>query len=126
MADIIITREYLITHPNEIFVFGDNLLEIGKGGAAALRDLPNTYGFVTKRYPGSTDKDYYTPYTYYPVFYKELGKLIETIMITTKCTFLISKLGSGLANRFGIYEEVIKDNIKILNKYPNVTFLYED
>jgi hypothetical protein len=33
-----ITKKYLENHPNHIFVFGDNSLRQGKGGAASLRD----------------------------------------------------------------------------------------
>ena len=44
-----ITQKYLREHSNEIFVFGDNILRKGHGGAAALRNEPNTYGFITKK-----------------------------------------------------------------------------
>jgi len=49
------TKEYLRAHPEVIFVFGDNLIHRGKGGAAKLRDEPNTYGFITKKYPNNID-----------------------------------------------------------------------
>jgi len=46
-----VSRGYLQTHPEYIFVFGDNLDRKGKGGAAKLRDMPNSLGFITKRHP---------------------------------------------------------------------------
>ncbi|MFW6247319.1 MAG: hypothetical protein ACOC22_04075 [bacterium] len=66
----IITRKYLKENPEHIFVFGDNLLRKGYGGAAKLRDLPNTYGFITKKYPDNKDESFYTP-DEYMIFIKE-------------------------------------------------------
>lgn len=34
-----------------IFVFGDNLIGVGKGGQAIIRDCPNAFGIPTKRLP---------------------------------------------------------------------------
>ena len=38
-------------NPNDIFVFGDNLIGEGKGGQAIIRDEPNAFGIPTKRLP---------------------------------------------------------------------------
>lgn len=39
--------------------------------------------------------------------------------------FLISKVGAGLANRYGIFEDVIEKNIKKdLESFRNVKFLW--
>lgn len=39
--------------------------------------------------------------------------------------FLISKLGAGLANKYGIFEEVIEPHIKAdLSDFENVRFLW--
>jgi hypothetical protein len=118
-----ITKKYLKENPNHIFVFGDNLLRKGKGGAALLRDEPNTYGFITKKRPDHNLDSYYHPDEYYPIFNRELNKLIKLIEINPNKIFLISKLGGGLANNFNIYETVIKSGLQILNKYPNVKFI---
>lgn len=45
-------------HPGLIFVFGDNTIRKGKMGQACIRDCPNSFGVVTKKYPGWSDKDY--------------------------------------------------------------------
>lgn len=47
--NFIVTKQFLDNNPNAIFVFGDNLLRVGYGGAAILRDHPQTYGFITKK-----------------------------------------------------------------------------
>lgn len=124
-AEIIITEQYLREHPDEIFVFGDNLLRVGKGGAAALRNEPNTYGFVTKKAPTHKDCDYYRPMEYVEVYLQELQQLCSEIKVRNKKTYLISKLGAGLANKYHIFEEVIEPSIKpILGQYSNVKFLW--
>ena len=126
---ITITKEYLRQNPNHIFVFGDNLTRKGKAGAAALRDEPNTFGFITKKYPSNYDSSFYRPEEYREVFNSELETLISFIE-DSLCwdghpkLYLISKLGSGLANKYNIFEEVIEPGLEILKKYKNVKFLY--
>jgi hypothetical protein len=121
---MIITKQYMLDHPDEIFVFGDNLLRKGFGGGAGLRHFPNTFGFITKKAPATTDSAYYTPEEYRPIFLKEFKYLCDTIELNPGKTFLISKIGAGLANRFNIWEEVIEPKIYELKKYPNVRFLF--
>jgi len=121
----IITKEYLESHPNEIFVFGDNTLRIGKGGAAILRDEPNTYGFITKKYPTYADDAFYRPNEYIGIYAIEMSKLKLEIMKNPDKSYLISPLGSGLANRYRIFEEVIDPLLKNdLKNYKNVEFLW--
>lgn len=126
MSNTLITAEILRENPNWIFVFGDNLLRTGYGGAAALRDEPNTYGFLTKLFPDDNSGSYYKPSDYVPVYCNEMALLIEQIKSKPFQTFLISKLGAGLANKFHIFEEVIEPTIRtLLAPYPNVTFLWD-
>lgn len=122
-----ITKQYLINHPNHIFVFGDNMSRSGYGGAAHLRDYPNTYGFVTKKLPLSIDVAYYKPEEYKAKFEKELKLLVQAIehKDSKGKTWLISKLGAGLANKYKIWQEVIEPGLKVLERYPNVVFLWK-
>lgn len=123
--DFIVTKEYLKEHPNEIFVFGDNLIRKGKEGAAIHRDESNTYGFITKKYPHNRDSDFYKPGKYEDRYILEIWKLQKKIKANPDKIFLISKLGAGLANRFGIFEQVIEPHIKeILGQFSNVKFLW--
>lgn len=123
--ETIITTEYLREHPDHIFVFGDNTLGKGKKGAAIHRDEPNSYGFITKKRPSYDNSAYYRPSEYTHVFYKELERLKKYITDCPHLTFLMSKLGSGLANKYGIYEKVIKNGLEELEQYDNVVFLYD-
>lgn len=114
----------LRARPNDIFVFGDNTLRVGKGGAAALRDEPNAYGFITKRVPTNADDSFYRCEDYQEVFEEELKKLTDQILSNPDKTFMISKLGAGLANRYQIFEGIIEPGLKTLLQYPNVEFLF--
>lgn len=123
--EIKITKAYLKTNPNEIFVFGDNLKRIGTAGSAFLRTEPNSYGFITKKSPDNKDESFYNPDDYRGVFLKETAKLIDEILKNQDKTYLISKIGSGLANRFKIFELIIEPNLKkYLAHLNNVKFLY--
>lgn len=100
---------------------------MGKGGAAALRHHPQSLGFITKKLPTHFEKDYYTPEEYRPVFEKEIKYLKDIISDNPDKYFLISPIGSGLANHFGIFEEVIDGRIqKELSQFKNVIFLWEN
>lgn len=118
-----ITKSYLRNNPDHIFVFGDNLKRKGYGGAAKLRDEPNTYGFITKKAPNNNDGSFYKPDEYKQKFDVELKRLIKEIEYKQKSIFLITKLGAGLANKYGIYQKIIKPGLTILEKYDNVRFI---
>lgn len=122
---MVITREYLRKHLDHVFVFGDNTYRAGTAGAAIFREEINTYGFLTKKYPSLVSSSYYTAKEYKPVFERELGNLISYIIENPAKTFLITKLGSGLANKWKIWEKVIEPGLEVLRKYPNVIFLWE-
>jgi hypothetical protein len=125
-VNFIVTKEFLDNNPNAIFVFGDNLRRVGYGGAAALRDHPQTYGFITKRSPDNMDDSFYRPDNYrfdFNVYILELRLFIEK---NNDKIFYISQLGGGLANRYKIWEQVIKPGLeKYFSHYDNVVFLWD-
>jgi hypothetical protein len=120
----IVTPKYLADNPDHIFVFGDNTVRRGKGGAAKLRDYPNTYGFITKLYPNNRDASFYKPEEYKSVFKNEITKLQFEIVNNPDKTYLISKLGAGLANKYYIFETIIEPGLQVLKQYNNVKFLW--
>lgn len=122
MKERLITADYLRENPTHVFVFGDNTQRVGRGGAAALRGEPNTYGFITKK----TVSECYTPEEYQPVFVLELERLKQAIKDNPDRTYLISRLGAGLANEHQIWDKVIKEGLAVLGQFPNVEFLYEE
>ena len=120
-----VDAEFLRQNPDCIFVFGDNLERIGKGGAAVVRDEPNTYGFITKKQPRNVDSAFYRPTEYRNVYRKELERFVAEVIDNPDKCYLISKLGAGLANRFNIFEEIIERNLKKdLQELENVSFLW--
>jgi hypothetical protein len=123
--DSIIGLKFLRENPDHIFVFGDNLIGKGKKGGAIHRDEPNAYGFVTKKRPSYDGSAYYRPAEYKHVFKKEMEKLEKDIKACPHFTFMISKIGSGLADKYGIYRKVIREGLRVLQKYDNVTFLFD-
>jgi hypothetical protein len=118
-----VTEKFLRENPNVVFVFGDNLVRRGKGGAAKLRDEPNTYGFVTKKYPNNEDGSFFRPLEYEELFWAELMLLSVEIEKHPERTYLISKLGGGLANKYFIYEKVIEPGLKKLALFNNVIIM---
>jgi len=120
-----ITHEYLEKNPNHIFVFGDNTLRRGHGGAAILRSHTNTYGFITKKYPTYSNNAFYRIKEYKKIYDEEMQKLKTEIQNNPDKLYLISKLGGGLANKHNIFESVIEPNIKNdLQEFGNVEFLF--
>ena len=125
--EMIITREYLRANPTHVFVFGDNKIHQGHGGAALLRDEPNTFGFCTKKRPNNDDSSFYTVGDYQEEYNYNITKLMLYIKRFPQCTFLVSKLGAGLANKYGIWENILKPGLELaLVEYDNVILLWED
>lgn len=123
--ETIITEEYLDAHPNEIFVFGDNLDGRGLGGAAKLRYHKQAIGFITKKHPDDEDESFFNCENYIPWYLKAVSSLRNRIQRQPDKIFLISKLGAGLANRYGIFEKIIEPTIKVLlSDFNNVRFLW--
>ena len=123
--DILITQDFLDSNPDSYFVFGDNIIREGMGGAASLRYHPHAIGFITKKFPDNQVESFYKPEEYSEVFFEELNKLKIIIEKRPDKKFYISQLGGGLANRFNIWEKLIRHNIvRSLEKYDNVIFCW--
>ena len=124
--NFIITKQFLDENPNAIFVFGDNTHRVGYGGAAILRDHPQSYGFITKKNPDNRDESFYHPDSYRIDFLAYAVELQLFIEKNIDKTFYISQLGGGLANRYKIWEQVIRPGLeKYFSHYDNVVFLWD-
>jgi hypothetical protein len=125
--NIKITQEFLDTNPNAYFIFGDNLERWGHGGAARLRDHPHAIGFITKKFPDNKDSSFYKPEEYSSVFFEELEKLKRVVEARPDKTFYVSQLGGGLANKYFIWQKLIRHNlVKVLENYKNVVFCWTE
>ena len=125
--ELVITSEFLNEHPEAVFVFGDNLVGAGTGGAAYLRHHPQSLGFITKKYPNNVDSSFFTPDTYQEIFDDQVELLIHFIENNPGKMLYVSKIGGNLANRYGIWEEIIHPQLPDrLRDYSNqVTFLWD-
>lgn len=124
--NFIVTKDFLDKNPNAVFVFGDNLRRVGYGGAAALRDHPRTYGFITKKNPDNMDESFFRPESYRIDFTVQSIELQLVIEENPDKIYYISQLGGGLANRYKIWEQVLKPGLeKDFSRYNNVIFLWD-
>ena len=125
--NINITEYFLDNNPNSYFVFGDNLERRGTGGAAKLRLHPHAIGFITKKFPDNNDSSFYKPTEYFSIFFEELHKLSRIIKSKPDKKFFVSQLGSGLANRYYIWQTIIHHNLtKELDQYQNVVYCWKE
>jgi hypothetical protein len=121
-----VTEELLNQSPETYFVYGDNESRQGTDGAAALRNHPRAIGFITKRHP-SVKVDCYKPDEYVKPFFEQLDQLHGIIKNAPHQKFYISKIGSGAANRYYIWQLIIKHNlIDSLGEFDNVVFCWEE
>ena len=122
-----ITQEFLDTNPNAYFVFGDNLERSGYEGDSELRDNPHSIGFITKKFADNKDESVYKPEEYSPVFFEELKKLKIIIKKRPDKSFYISRLSCGEANKYYIWQKLIRHNlVRALESYNNVVFCWAD
>lgn len=118
-----IDSAYLQTHRDHVFVYGA-AWKARDGGAAKLRSDPNTHPFITKREACNDETAFFELDDYQHYFEKEMVSLIDAIETYPNKTFIISKVGAGLANRHCIFEKIIQPQLpKLLEKYPNVWLL---
>ena len=98
-----------LANPHKLYIFGDNLIGVGKGGQAVIRDCPNTFGVPTKRFPSMQEDAFFSDrgreeeeichclsslYNYYMtgVFYKTTYVGKKSILV-----FPSNGLGTGLS-----------------------------
>jgi hypothetical protein len=125
--NITVTEELLNKTPNAFFVFGDNLQRQGFAGAAALRHHPRAVGFVTKKAPDGKAKSCFEPEEYAKLFFDQLKQLSSLIRGNPQHKFYVSKIGAGYANRYYIWERVIRHNLlDELGGCDNVVFCWEE
>lgn len=92
-----ITREYIKENRDKIFLFGDNILEMGYGGQAKeMRGEPNSIGISTKKAPHMFESAFFTD-TEYEINCKILDKEFEKIPKDKEIVIPEDGLGTGLS-----------------------------
>jgi len=87
-ANYLINKKFLDDHPNVIFVFGDNTIRRGKKGGAVLRDHPQSYGFITKKYPNNNPSSFFYKDEYEKVLKKKLQNCENLFLLINPKYFL--------------------------------------
>ena len=85
---------------NALFVYGDNDVHIGKGGQAIIRDLPNTIGIPTKKYPSNKPSSFYTDSEYISNIVRITDAINKIIDRSIKYKYVVlpeDGFGTGLA-----------------------------
>lgn len=97
MIPKMITREYIKTHKDIIFVFGDNLQQKGFGGqAASARGELNAYGVPTKKYPNMDSASFFTD-DEFDDNKKAIDSAIKEIPDDGRTIVVFPNIGKGLA-----------------------------
>lgn len=96
----IITVEMCRANPDDIFVFGDNLVHAGKrkgAGQAEIRDEPNAFGIPTKRLPSTKDDAYFTDQADEIEAVKTRLRELYKLARTKRIVFPAAGIGTGRA-----------------------------
>jgi len=110
-------------NPNKIYIFGDNLYGIGKGGQAIIRDCSNAFGIPTKRTPSMYDNTFFSDqFDEYEAVKAKIEKLIILNHCKTDITFVFptAGLGTGLAKMNQTSPKLFKYMNKMLYKFFGV------
>ena len=102
--NVLIQNEYFSIekcrkNPKNLYVYGDNIIRIGKGGQAIIRDEPNAFGIATKASPSiyMSDIDYFENIR---IINNDIFKIREAYKndMYDSIIFSINGLGTGLSN----------------------------
>ncbi len=96
-----IFREDLKNNPNQIYVFGDNMMRCGLGGQAReMRFEPNAIGIPTKWRPSMDGDAFFTDDDFdkvVPTIEREFEKLTEAIVSGKNIVIPKDGIGTGLS-----------------------------
>ena len=112
-------------NPNKIYIFGDNLCGIGKGGQAIIRDCSNAFGIPTKRAPSMNNNAFFSDqFDEYEAVKAKIEKLITLDRYKTDITFVFptAGLGTGLAQMKTKSPKLFKYMNEQLNKHFGVDY----
>lgn len=96
-----IFRSDLRANPKVMYLFGDNLLRVGRGGQAKeMRGEPNAIGIATKRAPGRADQDFFNDLDYHDLadaVAKDIAVAAECLKNGALLVIPEDGLGTGLS-----------------------------
>lgn len=114
-------------NPNKIYIFGDNLCGVGKGGQAIIRDCDNAFGIPTKRAPSMNSSAFFSDnFDEYEAVKSKIEQLILLASCKKTTIFVFPKagLGTGLAKMNQTSPKLFKYMNKMLYKFFGVYHEY--
>jgi hypothetical protein len=87
-------------YSDALFVYGDNNVKFGKGGQAIIRELPNTIGIPTKKYPSNNPSSFYSDNDYITNIIRICQAIINIIVLSSKYKYVVlpeDGFGTGFA-----------------------------
>ena len=97
-----ITRSMVQEHPNDLFVFGDNVLRTGLGGQAKeMRGEPNAVGIITKRFPSNTPDSFLNQgdfLNWFNLTARDRIRLLDHVYLGGNVVWPSDGIGTGLAD----------------------------
>ena len=114
-------------NPNKLYIFGDNLLSVGKGGQAIIRDCDNVFGIPTKRAPLRKDEAlFHDNFDEYEAVKDSIQKLLIFISCNRQITLVFPEngLGTGLARMNQTSPKLFKYMNETLYKHFGVYYEY--
>jgi len=104
--------------PDKIFVFGDNLDEVGKRGQAIIRDCKNSFGIPTKRHPRMDEDSFFSDKDdEMDIVLEKLRQLYKLMIGGKTIVFPKDGIGTGLA-------KMQEKSPKIYNKMNEIIDMY--
>ena len=110
-------------NPNKIYIFGDNLCGVGKGGQAIIRDCHNAFGIPTKRTPSMGSNAFFSDnFDEYEAVKSKIEQLILLASCKKTTIFVFPKagLGTGLARMNQTSPKLFKYMNRMLYKFFGV------
>lgn len=120
-----VDRQLLDKEHTSYFIFGENIARQGNVSSAYLRGHPRAIGFVAQKGEDFALGFSFRPDEYKKVFFDQLKQLENIVRGNPKNKYYISKLGFGPANRYNIWELIVRHNLEEeLDKFSNVVFCW--
>lgn len=120
------TETEVRNNPNKLYVFGDNLLRVGTGGQACIRDCGNSFGLATKESPNMFDNSFFSDSirTLSYVF-KDIESLVVRCELRRPAyvVFPADGLGTGLAQMHIRAPEAFKVMLQCLNDIFGLSYV---
>jgi len=111
----------VLTNPNKIYVFGDNLKGCGKAGQAIIRDCPNTIGIPTKREPSMNSSSFFSDKEdEYIAVFSVLALIKEKLRENKIIVMPLNGIGTGYAQMYKKSPKLYKKMVSYIQELePN-------